>query len=95
MTSKGVINMGISREGEGMIGVLKGKVRMFCAEWLPSGTKKEKYKIYVERREFIASLCQREVWRVYKYGCPTGTKKREVKRLLFYCAQDKTRTCTS
>lgn len=26
MTSKGVINMGISREGEGLIGVLKGKV---------------------------------------------------------------------
>ena len=48
MTSKGVINMGISREGEGMIGVLFGKVRMFCAEWLPTGTKKEKYKIYVE-----------------------------------------------
>ena len=35
MTSKGVINMGISREGKGMIGVLLGKVRMFCAEWLP------------------------------------------------------------
>lgn len=26
MTSKGVINMGISREGKGMIGVLLGKV---------------------------------------------------------------------
>lgn len=26
MTSKGVINMGISREGKGLIGVLLGKV---------------------------------------------------------------------
>ena len=35
MTSNGVINMGIRREGKGMIGVLLGKVGMFCAEWLP------------------------------------------------------------
>ena len=54
MISKGVINMGISREGEGMIGVLLGKVRMFCAEWLPYGHKKRAdlnlRKNYVERR---------------------------------------------
>ena len=44
MTPKGVINMGISREDKGMIGVLLGKVRMFCAEWLPiyGHQKKEK-----------------------------------------------------
>ena len=44
MTSKGVINMGIRREDERMIGVLLGKVRMFCAEWLPiyGHQKKEK-----------------------------------------------------
>ena len=40
MTSKGVINMGISREGKGMVGVLLGKVRVFCAERLPHGHKK-------------------------------------------------------
>ena len=55
MTSKGVINMGISREGEGMIGVLLGKVRMFCAEWLPYGYQKKRAELnlrkdYVERR---------------------------------------------
>ena len=43
MTSKGVINMGISREGEGMIGVFERK-------GLPiyGVSKKEKSKIYVE-----------------------------------------------
>ena len=50
MTSDGAINIGIRREGERMIGVLLGKVRMFCAEWLPiyGHQKKEKSKIYVE-----------------------------------------------
>ena len=42
MTSKGVINMGVSREGKGKIGVLLGKVCPFM------GIKKEKSKIYVE-----------------------------------------------
>ena len=41
----GVINMGICREGEGMIGVLLGKVRMFCAEWLPYGHKKKRSRL--------------------------------------------------
>ena len=50
MTSDGAINIGICREGKGLIGVLLGKVRMFCAEWLPiyGHQKKEKSKIYVE-----------------------------------------------
>ena len=52
MTSKGVINMGISREGEGMIRVLLGKVRMFCAEWLPIYGHQKK-----SRPKFAEKLC--------------------------------------
>ncbi len=50
------------------------------------GTKKADRKVYYIKKlspKFIASLCQREVWREYKYRCPMGIKKESQTTLFF------------